>query len=153
MQMQINFQYQCYLLYQLILTTLALLTIAIHAIQPLLTLPKSKTKQRIMSSLLMILTLHYTKATNNQIFTIPRLGENFGDTFYLQQFVRYSSFVGHTGWKVFTYFNPSPLPPPKKTLDVEPRVSYFFSNQAHDSNTLSSIIQPSCTRKHKKIPR
>ena len=71
MQMQINFQYQCYLLYQLILTTLALLTIAIHAIQPLLTLPKSKTKQRIMSSLLMILTLHYTKATNTVIRYLP----------------------------------------------------------------------------------
>ena len=29
-----------------------------------LTLPKNKTKQIILSSLLMILTLHYTKATN-----------------------------------------------------------------------------------------
>ena len=60
----INFQYQRYLLYQLILAILTLLTITIHAIQPLLTLPKNKTKQTIMSLLLMILTLHYTIAMN-----------------------------------------------------------------------------------------
>ena len=43
---------------------LTLLIITIHAIQPLLTLLKNKTKLTIMSSLLMILTLPYTKPTN-----------------------------------------------------------------------------------------
>ena len=57
-----NFQYQRY---QLILIILTLLTITIHTIQPLVTtLLKNKTKQTTMSSLLMILTLHYAKATN-----------------------------------------------------------------------------------------
>ena len=46
-------------------TDIAFNNITIHVIQPLLTLPQNKTKQTIMSSLLMIPTLHYTKATNH----------------------------------------------------------------------------------------
>ena len=46
-------------------TDIAYNNITIHVIQSLLTLPLNKTKQTIMSSLLVIPALHYTKATNH----------------------------------------------------------------------------------------